>query len=413
MARVILAYSGGADTALAIHWLRHERQHEVIAFCANVGQDVQLAPRGEVAIEMGAQAVHIEDLRDVFVRDFVLPALRANAHYAGYLLSRALARPLIAREMVRIARDEDCTVVAHGATGRGNDQLRFEATFASLAPDLRVMAPLRDWDLVSRADRERYIAKHGLSLQLGPHSGTRSVDQNLWGTTIAGSAIDDLWAGPPDEDWVVTVDAADAPPGGCEVVIEFEAGDPVRAELPDGTAVGPRDVIEALNRHGAAHGVGRLDVVEDRITGIKTRELYEAPAATILVRAHQAIEAITLPRRTIEFADEVTPRYGLLVYDGRWFSGLREALDAFFLEAQRPVSGEVRVRLNRGTVSVTGRRADHTLYDPALSAFGTPDRFHAAAAEGFGRIWTLEQRSEGAQRRAREAEQEQKRRDQG
>jgi len=413
MPRVILAYSGGADAALAIHWLKHERQYEVIAFCANLGQGVELAPRGEVAIEMGAQAVHIEDLRDVFVRDFVLPALRANAHYAGYLLSRALARPLIAREMVRIARDEDCGVVAHGATGRGNDQLRFEATFASLAPDLRVLAPLREWDLVSRKDRERYIAKHGLSLKLGPHSGTRSVDQNLWGTTIAGSAIDDLWAGPPDDDWVVTADAADAPPGGCEVVIEFEAGDPVRAELPDGGAIGPRAVIEALNTHGAAHGVGRLDVVEDRITGIKTRELYEAPAATILVRAHQALEAITLPRRTIEFADEITSRYGAVVYGGLWFSGLREALDAFYAEAQRPVTGEVRVRLNRGSVAVTGRRAPHTLYDPALSAFGTPDRFHAGAAEGFGRIWTLEQRAEGAQRRARKDAEEQERRDQG
>lgn len=412
MPRVILAYSGGADSALAIHWLRHERQYDVIAFCANLGQGVELAPRGEVAIEMGAQAVHIEDLRDVFVQDFVLPALRANAHYSGYLLSRALARPLIAREMVRIARDEDCTFVAHGATGRGNDQLRFEATFASLAPDLRVLAPLRDWDLVSRADRERYIARHGLSLRLGPHSGTRSIDQNLWGTTIAGSTIDDLWAGPPDDDWLVTVDAADAPPGGCEVVIAFEAGNPVRAELPEGAVLGPRAVIEALNHHGGAHGVGRLDVVEDRITGIKTRELYEAPAATILVRAHQALEAITLPRRSIEFADEVTPRYGSLVYGGMWYSGLRSALDAFFAKAQRPVTGEVRVRLNRGNVAVTGRRAKHTLYDPALSAFGTLDPFHTEAAEGFGRIWTLEQRAEGSQRRAREQADEQERREQ-
>ena len=399
MPRVVIAYSGGVDSALAIHWLRTERHFEVIAFLANVGQGVELAPRGEIAIEMGAATVHIDDLRDTLVHEFVVPALKANASYAGYLLSRALARPLIAREMVRIAGDEGAEFVAHGATGRGNDQLRFEATFASLAPSLRLVAPLREWTLTSREDREAYIKRHGLSLQLRPTTGVLSVDQNLWGTTIETAEVDDPWAEPPAHAWQMTVDSGQAPREPSEVVIAFEHGVPVGCQLPDGPAEGPRAVIGALNALAGRYGIGRLDVVEDRIVGIKTRQLYEAPAGTLLLAAHQALEAITLSKRTLEVSEEIARRYSELVYGGWWYSGLREALDAFFAKTQRMVTGEVRMRLSPGSYDVLGRRSPHSLYDAELSAFGTPDRFHAAAAEGYGRLYTLEQRAEGAQRR--------------
>jgi argininosuccinate synthase len=397
--RVVIAYSGGVDSALAIHWLRTERHFEVIAFLANVGQGLDLAPRGEIAIEMGAAAVHIDDLRDVLVNEFILPAFKANANYAGYLLSRALARPLIAREMVRIARDEGAEFVAHGATGRGNDQLRFEATFASLAPGLRLVAPLREWTLTSREDRQAYIKRHGLSLKLRPTTGVLSVDQNLWGTTLETAEVDDPWAAPPTHAWQMTVDQSKAPREPSEITIHFAEGVPVRCDLPEGVAEGARGVIEALNALAGRYGIGRLDVVEDRIVGIKTRQLYEAPAATVLIRAHEALEAITLSKRMLEVSSEITRRYSELVYGGWWHSGLREALDAFFAHTQRTVTGEVRMRLWPGSHEVLGRRSPHSLYDPELSAFGTPDRFHAQAAEGYGRLYTLEQRAEGAQRR--------------
>jgi argininosuccinate synthase len=405
MAKVVLAYSGGLDTSVCIPWLREKKGLDVVAFSADLGQGEELGRLREKALASGAVAVHVVDLKERFVTELVWPALRAGAVYGdGYRLATALSRPLIASELVRIAREEGAEAVAHGCTGKGNDQVRLEASVAALAPDLRVIAPLREWDLATREEEIDYAEAHGIPVPVTRKS-PYSYDRNLWGVSIECGVLEDPWRGPPEDAYLLTKPVAEAPDGAEELEIELEGGLPVAAERAPGPderpRLGPVDLVARLNDAGARHGVGRLDVVEDRLVGIKSREVYEAPAATVLHVAHGALEAMCLPKDVLEMQRVLALRYGQLVYNGLWHSTLREALDRFFERTQEEVSGVARVRLHKGSAAVTGRWSKEPLYDKGLSTYDAGDTFDRAASEGFVRLWSLPLKVEGGRRRRR------------
>ncbi len=398
MPKVVLAYSGGLDTSICIPWLKAEKGLDVVAFSADVGQGEDLEPVREKAMKTGAVSAHVVDLKERFVEEFVFPALRAGAVYGdGYYLATALGRPLIAAELVRIAAEEGAEFVAHGCTGKGNDQVRFEAGVAALAPHLKVIAPLREWDLLTREAEIEFAEKHGIPVPVTKAS-PYSYDRNLWGVSIECGVLEDPWEAPPEDAYLETVAPEDAPKVPAEVEIAFERGLPVAV---DGKEVPGLDIIMRLRKLGAAHGVGRIDVIEDRLVGIKSREIYEAPAGTILHAAHRAVEAMCLPKDVIEEQRVLSLRYGRLVYNGRWFSLLRETLDAFFERAQEAVEGTIRVKLHRGRAVVTGRRSDSALYDKGLSTYDVGDTFDRTASEGFVKLWSLPLKVEGARKRKR------------
>jgi len=394
MSKVVLAYTGSLATTLCLHWLRTTRNLKVVTYSANVGQGVDLEPLGEHAIETGAEAAHVGDLRDPLIDELVFPALRAGAVYeSGYLLANALTRPLVARELVRIASEEGCEFVAHGCTGRGNDQHRFESSIASLSPRLGIIQPLLEWDFSSQDDQLRYAESFGLRLFLPPRS-RYSVDVCIWGRGVAGGPLEDLTKEPPSEVYAWTR-APDRAPGRPETLeIEFERGTPVAV---DGERLGPRRIVERLNEIGGRHGVGRADLVENRVIGIKSREVYEAPAATILTLAHQALEDLTLSKDMIHFKRLIGQRYAACVYDGLWYTRLRKALDAFCAVSQECVGGTVRVRLYKGNATVAGRRSDFSLYDPGLARRRMADSFGYSFAKGFFDIWRLPHAQEALQ----------------
>jgi argininosuccinate synthase len=369
MPKVVLAYTGGLATSLCIHWLRMKKGLEVVTFTANVGQGVNLEPVGERALELGAGAAHIGDLRDRFLRGFAFPTLRAGAVYqSGYFLGTALTRPLIVQEMARIAADDRCDMLAHGCSGSGNDRVRFEAAAAALAPHLKLLAPLEEWGLTSRADQLRYARRYGMRFvaeEGAPedawHEAFPSVDQNLWGMARPHDAAQlDPWEPAPERIFRTTTPTAEAPAAPDDLRIGFRRGFPVQL---DGKAMKPVALVEALNALGAKHGVGRNDVIEDRIGGVKTREVYEAPAAAILFEAHRALESLVMPKGLVHYKSGLSRRYAELVYDGLWWSDLRDGLDAFFGRVAKKVTGEVRVRLEKGQAVARGVRSPFSLYD--------------------------------------------------
>jgi argininosuccinate synthase len=383
--RVVLAYSGGLDTSVAIGWIAEETNAEVIAVAADVGQGGEdLDTIRARALACGAVEAEVADCRDEFAEDYCLPALQANALYMDrYPLVSALSRPVIVKHLVDAARKHGASMVAHGCTGKGNDQVRFEVGIGALAPDLRVLAPVRD----SGMTRDKAIAfaeEKGLPIDVTKKS-PYSIDQNVWGRTLETGFLEDIWNAPVEDLYDYTQDPA-APRGPDEVVIAFDAGRPVAI---DGAPVSMLQAIEILNRRAGAHGVGRIDMVEDRLVGIKSREVYECPGAIALIAAHQELESVTVERDLARFKRTVDQRWGELVYDGLWFSPLKQALDAFVAKANEPVTGEVRLVLHGGRAVVTGRRSDASLYDFNLATYDAQDVFDQSLARGFVELWGL------------------------
>lgn len=385
--KVVLAYSGGLDTSVCLKWLQEEYGAEVITFTADVGQGKELDPIEGRAKGTGASKVYIEDLREEFVREYVFPALKAGAIYESkYVLSTALARPLIAKRLVEIADVEGADAVAHGCTGKGNDQVRFDVTTMALNPDLKVIAPVREWSMRSRYEEIEYARKHEIPITVTRES-PYSIDANLWGRSIECGVLEDPWLEPPEDVYELTVSPEKAPEQPTYVEIGFQSGGPVSL---DGTEVSPVRLIDALTEIGGANGVGRVSYVEDRLVGIKSRETYECPAATILFQAHRALEELTLGREMIRYKEEkISHEYSRLVYYGLWFSPLREALDAFVNVSQRNVTGTVRVKLYKGNCSVAGAKSPYSLYDHAMATYETGDMFDHSAARGFIELWGL------------------------
>ena len=387
--RIALAYSGGLDTSCAIPWLKENYDAEVLAVIADVGQNEDLQAASDKAIASGASAVFVEDLRDEFVGNYVFPAVRAGAVYEGrYLLGTSLARPTIAKYQVDIARQEGADAVAHGCTGKGNDQVRFELAFHALAPDLEVIAPWRHWDIRSREDALAYAARHGVPVEQKT-GDLYSRDQNLLHLSHEGEDLEDPWNAPPASLYRITrnPDRTESEPETVDV--GFESGIPVSV---DGKRLAPAALLTRLNEAGARHGVGRVDIVENRLVGMKSRGVYETPGGTILHEAKAALQSLTLDRATDHFAASVALRYAELVYDGKWFSALREALDAFFAEAHRNTTGTVRVRLYRGVAQATGRRSPKSLYREDFATFGADEVYRQSDAEGFIRLFGLPER---------------------
>jgi argininosuccinate synthase len=384
--KIVLAYSGGLDTSVILAWLRETYGAEIVAYTADLGQAEELIPVREKALRTGASSVHIVDLREEFVRDFVFPVLRANASYeGGYLLGTSFARPLIAKGQVAVARAEGADAVAHGATGKGNDQVRFELTYAALAPDLKVVAPWRDWKLRSRTDLMAFAERQGIAVPTTP-ARPYSMDRNLFHISYEGGILEDPWAEPPEKMFLLTRSPEEAPDVATTVEVDFDAGNPVAV---DGQRLGPVALLERLNRIGGENGVGRIDLVENRYVGMKSRGVYETPGGTILHAAHRAIESITMDRELLHLRDSLVPRYAEMVYYGFWYAPEREALQVFMDQAQRDVTGTVRLKLYKGNITVAGRRSPRSLYRQDVVTFEADSVYRQKDAEGFIRLNAL------------------------
>ena len=384
--KIVLAYSGGLDTSVILAWLKETYGAEIVAYTADLGQAEELIPVKDKARRTGASSVHIVDLREEFVRDFVFPVLRANATYeGGYLLGTSFARPLIAKGQVAVARAEGADAVAHGATGKGNDQVRFELTYAALAPDLRIVAPWRDWDLRSRTDLMAYAERHGIPVPTTP-ARPYSMDRNLFHISYEGGVLEDPWVEPPEKMFLLTRSPEEAPDVPTTVEIEFEIGNPVAV---DGQRLSPAALLERLNRIGGENGVGRIDLVENRYVGMKSRGVYETPGGTILHAAHRALESITMDRELLHLRDSLVPRYAEMIYYGFWYAPEREALQVFMDHAQRDVTGVVRLKLYKGNITVAGRRSPRSLYRQDVVTFEADSVYRQKDAEGFIRLNAL------------------------
>jgi len=381
--KVVVAYSGGLDTSIILTWLKETYNAEVIAFCADVGQEEELAGLDEKALHTGASKCYIDDLREEFVRDFIFPMMQANAVYEGtYLLGTSIARPLIAKRLVEIAKAEGAEAICHGATGKGNDQVRFELTAYALKPDIKIIAPWRTWDLKSRSDCIAYAKAHGIQVSVTAKK-PYSMDRNLLHISFEGGILEDPWAEPPDDMRVLTVPISETPDEAEYLVIRFEKGLPVAL---NGKELGPVDMMCALNELGRRHSVGRIDMVENRFVGMKSRGVYETPGGTILHQTHRAMESITMDREVMHLRDSLIPKYASLVYNGFWFAPEREALQALITESQKNVTGEVRCKLFKGSCTVVGRRSPVSLYQPELATFEEDEVYNQADAEGFIRL---------------------------
>ena len=378
--KIVLAYSGGLDTSVILGWLRKEYDAEVVAYCADVGQGEELDPVRGKAEAAGACDCIIEDLREEFVRDYVFPVLRANATYeAGYLLGTSIARPLIAKRQAEIAREHGADAVAHGATGKGNDQVRFELTFAALAPELKIIVPWREWDFVGREDLIQYAEQNDISIPVSREK-PYSCDRNLLHMSFEGGILEDPWQEPYDDMFVMTKSPQEAPAEPEYVEIDYEAGDAVAV---NGERLSPAALLAKLNELGGKHGVGRIDIVENRYVGMKSRGVYETPGGTILYLAHQAVESLTLDREAMHLRDSLVPRYADMVYNGFWFAPEREMLQALVDESQKPVTGTARMKLYRGNVSIVGRKAARSLYDADIASFDEAGGYQQSDATGF------------------------------
>jgi argininosuccinate synthase len=387
MKRVMLAYSGGLDTSVIVSWLRETYEVEVLTYTADVGQGDEIATARDKALATGALGALVDDLRSEFVEHYAFPALRANAVYEGYyLLGTALARPVIAKGLVEAAAREGVDAIAHGATGKGNDQVRFELSAYALQPDVVVIAPWREWSFKGRSDLVAYAQARGIPVPVTPDRPF-SMDANLLHISYEGGVLEDPWAPPPPGMFRMTADPEQAPDEPEYLTVSFENGTPVAV---NGVARSPLDLLVELNRIGGGHGVGRVDIVENRFVGIKSRGVYETPGGTILHHAHKAVESITLDREVAHLRDELVPRYAEMVYNGFWFSPEREALQAFMDDVQQRVNGEARLKLYKGSVTVVGRRsARHALYDRATATFEEDDVYDQADAGGFIRLHAL------------------------
>jgi argininosuccinate synthase len=384
--KIVLAYSGGLDTSVILKWLKEKYQCPIVAFAADLGQGDDLAEVAAKAKATGADEVYIEDLKEEFVQDFVWPMFRANALYEGaYLLGTSIARPLIAKAQVEVARKTGADAVSHGATGKGNDQVRFELTYQALAPDLKIIVPWREWDLQGRADCVAYAQKHGIPVPVTKEK-PYSSDANLLHISFEGGILEDPWAEPPADMFVLTVSPQEAPDKPQYVEIDFEAGDPVAV---DGQRLSPANLLALVNEMGGEHGVGRVDLVENRYVGLKSRGVYETPGGTILRAAHRAVESITLDREVMHLRDSLSPRYAEMVYNGYWFAPERYALQKLIDEAQGPVTGTARLQLYKGNVTVVGRKAPKSLYQPSLVTFEAGGDYQQADATGFIRLNAL------------------------
>jgi argininosuccinate synthase len=390
--RIVLAYSGGLDTSVILKWLRETYRADVIAFAADVGQEEELDGLEEKAKATGAVKVYIDDLREEFARDFVFPMLRAGAVYeSGYLLGTSIARPLIAKRMIEIARENGAEAISHGATGKGNDQVRFELTAYALEPGIRIIAPWREWDLKSRTDCIDYAQRHGIPIQVTAKK-PYSMDRNLLHISYEGGVLEDPWNAPPEDIFLLTASAEDAPDVAEDVEIEFERGDPVAV---NGESLSPLELMRTLNRIAGRHGVGRVDLVENRFVGMKSRGVYETPAGTVLHRAREAVEQVAMDREVLHQRNALIPQYAKLVYNGFWFAPERVMLQAAMDEAASRVTGTARVKLYKGQCSVTGRKSPVSLYHPEMATFERDDVYDQKDAAGFIKLNALRLRMLG------------------
>lgn len=394
--KVVLAFSGGLDTAVILKWIQETYDAEVVAYTADVGQGAEeLAGARAAAASCGVELV-IEDLREAFVQECILPAVRANAVYEWYyLMGTALARPVIARGLVQTAEACGADAIAHGATGKGNDQIRFELAAYALKPDIQIIAPWREWGFSGRSDLVAYADEHGIDLSAAPKP-EYSMDANLMHVSYEGGVLEDPWAAPPPNMFRMTTDAEDAPDEPEYLTVTFANGNPVAV---NGEQLGAVEIIERLNTIGGRHGVGRVDIVENRFLGMKSRGVYETPGVTLLLHAHRAVESITLDREVHHLRDELIPRFAEMIYNGLWFSPEREALQRFMDSVQDRVHGEARLKLYKGSVMIEGRRSPtHGLYDEAIATFEADDVFDQSDATGFIRLLALRLRTLGARR---------------
>ena len=386
MPKVVLAYSGGLDTSIIIPWLKENYGYEVIALTVDLGQKEELEHLNEKAINTGASKIYIEDARREFVEEYIFPTLKAGAIYEGkYLLGTSMARPLISKKMVEIARKEGAEAIAHGATGKGNDQVRFELGIKALAPDLKIVAPWREWDIRSREDAIDYAGARGIPVPV-TKSRPYSLDRNMWHLSHEGADLEDPWNEPLDEVLLLITPPDKAPDKPTYVEIEFEQGIPVKL---DGAALDPVALIEKLNEIAGQNGVGIVDMVENRLVGMKSRGVYETPAGTVLFNAHREMELLTLDRVTLHFKEIVAARYAELVYDGVWFSPLRKALDAFVDSTQKTVTGTARMKLYKGNCTPAGSKSPYSLYNQELSTFSRDEIYNQSDAEGFINLFGL------------------------
>lgn len=384
--KIVLAYSGGLDTSVAIKWLKETYNAEVIAFCADLGQGEDLNEIGEKAIKTGASKVYIEDMREGFVSDYIFPMLRAGAVYEGhYLLGTSIARPLIAKRQIEIAEKEGAEAVSHGATGKGNDQVRFEMTYYALNPDIKVIAPWRQWPFRSRQSLIDYAASHGI-----PVTATKekpfSMDRNIFHISYEGGILEDPWEEPPQDMYTMMVPPEKAPDRPLYLTLTFDEGNPVAI---DGEVLSPASLLERLNTIAGENGIGRIDIVENRYVGIKSRGVYETPGGTVLHIARRAIESITLDREVLHLRDSLIPKYSELIYYGYWFSPERKALQLMIDSIAKDVSGDVRLKLYKGNCMVVGRRSERSLYHPELATFEEEAIYDQRDAEGFIKLNAL------------------------
>lgn len=397
--KVVLAYSGGLDTSVILKWLQEVYSCEVVTFTADIGQGEEVEPARVKAEALGVKEIYIEDLREEFVRDYVFPMFRANTIYEGeYLLGTSIARPLIAKRLVEIANETGADAISHGATGKGNDQVRFELGAYALRPDIHVIAPWREWDLLSREKLMAYADTHGIPVeQKRGKKSPYSMDANLLHISYEGGILEDPWNEPEESMWRWSVSPEQAPDAPTYIELEFEKGDIVAI---DGERMSPATVLETLNRVGGEHGIGRLDIVENRYVGMKSRGCYETPGGTIMLRAHRAIESITLDREVAHLKDELMPRYATLVYNGYWWSPERRMLQTMIDSSQQTVNGLVRLKLYKGNVDVVGRKSDSdSLFDEAIATFEDDEgSYNQKDAEGFIKLNALRMRIEALKR---------------
>jgi argininosuccinate synthase len=390
--KVVLAYSGGLDTSAILRWLIETHRCEVVAFVADIGQGEEVEPVRQKAIKTGASRCHVEDLREEFVRDFVFPCLKANAVYEGrYLLGTSMARPLIAKGQMAVAKKEGADAVAHGATGKGNDQVRFEMAYYHFDPEVRVIAPWREWEFRSRTDLVEYAKRHGIPVPVTQEK-PYSTDRNLFHISFEGGILEDPWAEAPEKMFLLTVSPQAAPNRPTTLEVEFEAGVPVAV---DGVRMSPAGLLAHLNEVGGANGIGRVDLVENRYVGMKSRGVYETPGGTILHHAHRAVESVTMDREAMHLRDSLMPRFAELVYYGYWYSPEMDMLRAAIDESQKNVTGTARLRLYKGNCDVVARRSPVSLYDPEMVTFEADDVYHQADATGFIRLNALRLRIQG------------------
>jgi argininosuccinate synthase len=390
--KIVCAYSGGLDTSVMVHWLKERYDAEIITYTGDLGQGDDLEAIRAKALRTGASRAVVDDLRERFVGEFLWPALKANARYEGtYPLHTALGRPLLAQRLCEVADEFGADAIAHGCTGKGNDQVRFEVAAQCLAPHLQILAPLREWDLTTRELEIAYAVERNIEVPVTLEK-PYSIDENIWGCAIECGEMEDLWREPSEDAWRMTADPRIVKLESCEIVIGFEGGVPVSI---DGQQLPAVQLLEKLNTLVGSYGIGRMDMVENRVVGLKSREVYEGPAAVVLIAAHEELERVVLDRATSRYKRRIADDFATLIYDGLWFGPLRHALQAFIDETQRDVTGEVRIRLSAGRAMITGRRSPFSLYDDGLATYSEGDTFDRDAARGFLQLYGLPYRTWG------------------